>query len=32
VREGFMTPSKAFGPDFIVEFPGVELKDGETHG
>lgn len=27
VAPGFMTPSKAFGPDFITGFPGVERKE-----
>jgi short subunit dehydrogenase-like uncharacterized protein len=29
-KPGFQTPSLAFGPDFILEFPGVEREDVET--
>jgi len=27
VRPGFQTPSKAFGPDFVLDIPGVERID-----
>jgi len=26
-RAGFQTPSKVFGPDYILEFEGVERVD-----
>ena len=26
-RPGFQTPSRAFGPDFVLEFSGVERRD-----
>ena len=32
VAAGFMTPSKAFGPDFILEVPGVERHDVPASG
>jgi short subunit dehydrogenase-like uncharacterized protein len=27
VDDGFTTPARAFGPDFVFEFPGVERRD-----
>ncbi|MGA9401103.1 saccharopine dehydrogenase family protein [Haladaptatus sp.] len=27
VEAGFLTPGKAFGPDYVLEFPGVERRD-----
>jgi short subunit dehydrogenase-like uncharacterized protein len=26
-RPGFQTPSRVFGPDFVLEFSGVERRD-----
>jgi hypothetical protein len=27
VKPGYQTPARAYGPDFILEFPGVERGD-----
>jgi short subunit dehydrogenase-like uncharacterized protein len=32
VKPGFQTPSKAYGPDFVLEAPGVEREDVSAPG